>query len=157
VLDANHKNPTPTEIEQTEHAVRVLRFLGSAASTRELARRFWSHDQQGSRTPGVTYPSLGFYRYDRSRSYWDFKAGLIGSPYRAVAIQELTAAIDDPRHPATRAMAETLALLEIQSNPEYPRFLLRYNESDRDEWERQRQAKAVAYNDLVAKLLKRVQ
>jgi hypothetical protein len=121
VLDANHKQPTQAEIEQTEHAVRVLRFLGSEASTRELARRFWSHDQQRSPTSGVAYPSYGFYRYERSQSYWDFKAGLIGSPYRAVAIQELTAAINDPLHPATRAMVETLALLEIQSNPAYPK------------------------------------
>jgi hypothetical protein len=158
VLDANHKKPAEAELdEQTKHAVRVLRFLGSEGATRELARRFWSYDQQRSNTPRVAYPSYGFYAYERSQSYWDFKAGLIGSPHRAVAIEELTAAIDDPQHPATRAMVETLALLEIQSNPEYPRFLLPYDGSHSDEWEKQQRAKAAAYNDLVAKLLTRVQ
>jgi hypothetical protein len=179
VLDADHTKDTPSDIERTKQAVRVLRFLGSEASTRELARRFWSYDRQRQVHPIIAeYPvNPFFYGYERSQDYWDIKAGLIASPYRAVAIQELTAAIHDPRHPATRAMVETLALLEIQSKPEYPRFIpmRQYGQvelqdptpdcpflflpcaSHPSKFEKQRQAKGAAYNDLVAELLKQVQ
>jgi hypothetical protein len=176
VLDADHTKDTPSDIERTEQAVRVLRFLGSEASTRELARRFWSYDRQRQVHPiSAEYPiNPFFYGYERSQDYWDIKAGLMASPYRAVAIEELTAAIHDPQHPATRAMVETLALLEIQSKPEYPRFIpmRQYGQvelqsstpecpflflpcaSGPSKFEKQRQAKGAAYNDLVAELLK---
>jgi len=179
VLDADHTKDTPSDTERTKQAVRVLRFLGSEASTRELARRFWSYDRQSQVHPiSAEYPiNPFFYGYERSQDYWDIKAGLIASPYRAVAIEELTAAIHDPRHPATRAMVETLALLEIQSKPEYPRFIpmRQYNQvelqpptpecpillmpcaSRTSELEKQRQAKGVAYNSMVAEVSKRVQ
>ena len=178
VLDADHTKDTPSDIERSKQAVRVLRFLGSDASTRELARRFWFYDRQPHRYPmSAEYPiNLLFYGYERSQDYWDIKAGLIASPYRAVAISELTAAIHDPQHPATRAMVETLALLEIQSKPEYPRFIpMRpYGQvelqsptpecpflflpcaSHPSKFEKQRQAKGAAYNDLVAELLRQV-
>ncbi len=178
VLDADHTKDAPSDIERTKQALRVLRFLGSEASTRELARRLWSYDRRSQVHPIVAeYPiNPFFYGYERSQDYWDIKAGLIASPYRAVAIQELTAAVHDPQHPATRAMVETLALLEIQSKPEYPRFIpmREYGQvelrsptpecpflflpcaSHPSELEKQRQAKGAAYNDLVAELLKRV-
>ena len=178
VLDADHTKDTPSDIERTEQAVRVLRFLGSEASTRELARRFWFYDRQRQVHPiSAEYPiNLFFYGYERSQDYWDIKAGLIASPFRAVAIEELTVAIHDPRHPATRAMVETLALLEIQSKPEYPRFIpmRQYGQvelqsptpdcpllflpcaSHPSKFEKQRQAKGAAYNDLVGELLKQV-
>jgi hypothetical protein len=74
-------------------------------------------------------------------------------------------------------MVETLALLEIQSKPEYPRFIpmRQYNQvelrsptpdcpflflpcaSHPSKFEKQRQAKGAAYNDLVAELLKQGQ
>jgi hypothetical protein len=176
VLDADHSKDTPSDIERTKQALRVLRFLGSEASTRELARRFWFYDRQPLVRPiSADYPiNLFFYGYERTQDYWDIKAGLIASPYRAVAIEALTAAIQDPQHPATRAMVETLALLEIQSRPEYPRFIpMRlYGQAELQsptpdcpllflpcaihpsELEKQRQAKGAAYNDLVAELLK---
>jgi len=178
VLDADHTKDTPSEIERTNQAVRVLRFLGSEASTRELARRFWFYDRQRQVHPiSAEYPiNPFFYGYERSQDYWDIKAGLIASPYRAVAIEELTAAVHDPQHPATRAMVETLALLEIHSKPEYPRFIpiWQYGQvelqsptpdcpflflpcaSHPSKLEKQRQAKGAAFNDLVAELLKQV-
>lgn len=134
VLDGS---PPTTEsmmaIEQPETAARVLRFLGSEASTRELARRFWSPawEQHG----------------------WDFEAGLIASPHRPLAIQELDSAIDDPRHPVTSNLIETLALLEIQSMSEYK--LAPYDPNRTAEWEKQRKAKVAAYETIVAKLTKR--
>ena len=179
VLDAHHAKDTSSDIERTKQALRVLRFLGSEASTRELARRFWFYDQERQVHPIVAeYPiNPSFYGYERSQNYWDIKAGLIASPYRAVAIEELTAAIHDAQHPPTRAMLETLALLEIQSKPEYPRFIpiRQYGRVEfksptpecpfyflpcarhPSELENQRQAKGAAYNALLAELLKRPQ
>jgi len=176
VLDADHTKDTPSDMERTKQALRVLRFLGSEASTRELARRFWFYDQKRQVRPiSAEYPiNPFFYGYERTQDYWDIKAGLIASPYRAVAIEELTAAIHDPKHRATRAMVETLALLEIQSKSEYPRFIpiRQYGQielqsptpdcpllslpcaSHPSKLEKQRQAKGAAYNDLVAELLR---
>jgi hypothetical protein len=178
VLDADHTKDTPSDIERTKQAVRVLRFLGSEASTRELARRFWFYDQKRQVRPiSAEYPiNPFFYGYESTQDYWDIKAGLIASPYRAVAIEELTAAIHDPKHPATRAMVETLALLEIQSRSEYPRFIpiRQYGQvelqsptpdcpllslpcaSHPSKLEKQRQAKGATYNALLAELLKQV-
>jgi hypothetical protein len=178
VLDADYTKDTPSDVERTKQALRVLRFLGSEASTRELARRFWFYDRQRQVHPiSAEYPiNLFFYGYERTQEYWDIKAGLIASPYRAVAIEELTAAIHDPKHPATGSIVETLALLEIQSKSEYPRFIpiRQYGQielqsptpecplltlpcaSHPSELEKQRQAKGAAYNDLVAELLKQV-
>jgi len=177
VLDADHTKDTPSEIDR-RNAVRVLRFLGSEASTRQLARRFWFYDRESPVHPiSAAYPmNPNFYGYERSQEYWDIKAGLIASPYRAAAIEELTTAIHDPQHPPTRAMVETLALLQIQSNAEYPRFFGTHQyyqfelkspttacpfyfmpcAQQPTKLENQRRAKGAAYNALLAKLLKRL-
>jgi hypothetical protein len=101
---------SPTE-EDRKHAARVLRFLGSEAATRELARCNWSGEQPYG---------------------WDFKFGLFGSKYRAVAIQAMRDAINNPQHPVTREFANTLATLEMQSDPKYR--LLPYDPKDKDVW-----------------------
>src|SRR5215467_11213896 len=149
MMDAKHDRLTEGDYDQIRHAMRVLRFLGSEAATRELARRFWFHDQPPgpALTPGVGYPVSEFYQSQLDRGCWDFKAGLIGSPFRAVAIREMNAAIDDRRHRATRAMVETLAPLEIQSKPEYK--LPAHDSASKEEREKERQAKAAAYNQTV--------
>jgi len=156
VLDAKRDKLTRTQFDQIQHAERVLRFLGTEGSTRELARRFWFYDQQSGppHTPGLVYPESEFYRSSLDSNFWNFKAGLIGSPFRNVAIEELNAMLDDHQHPATRAMVETLALLEIQSKSEY-RFLP-YESSQKEKWEKQHQAKAAAYNEIVETLWKRL-
>jgi hypothetical protein len=57
VLDGDHKKDKPSDIEQIKQALRVLRFLGSEASTRELARRFWSYDRRRQVHPiSAEYP-----------------------------------------------------------------------------------------------------
>ncbi len=161
LLHADEAEVPQFEGVRARHAIRILRYLGSEASTRELARRFWSHNQKGSITfgasrPPQTYPiSLTFAMHESTEEYWDFKAGLIASPFRALAIKALAAAVGDPHYPATLAMIETLALLEIQSNPKYPRFLP-YDGNHPVEQEEQRRIKGEAYNDLLAKLLKRI-
>ena len=82
--------------DEREHAARVLRFLDSEGSTRELARRYWS----GSEEFG-----------------WEFKLGLYGSPFRSVAIEAMKAALVDASHPITREFASTLVELEMLSDP----------------------------------------
>jgi hypothetical protein len=58
MLDAKRDNLTQVQFDQIQHAERVLRFLGSESSTRELARRFWFYDQPGSsNAPGLSYPA----------------------------------------------------------------------------------------------------
>lgn len=157
VLDAKHQYLTYDEFNQIQQAMRVLRFLGSEEATRELARWFWSHSQ-ARRPPQLEHPASypDYWQFLLDTNFWDFEFGLIGSHYRLVAIQELTAAVNDSQHRATRAMIETLALLEIQSNSEYPR-LLPYDSRHATEWEKQQNAKAAAYSDLVAKLTKQLQ
>ena len=88
---------TPTLAkDEREHAARVLRFLDSEGSTRELARRYWS----GSEEFG-----------------WEFKLGLYGSPFRSVAIDAMKTALADASHPITREFASTLVELEMLSDP----------------------------------------
>jgi hypothetical protein len=120
----------PPEFDQINSAVRALRFLGSEAATRELVRQLWLRDA------------------------WDLMAGLIGSPYRATVMQELRSAIQDSQHPATRKMVETMAVLEIQSNPKYK--LPSYDSTPKEEWKKRQQAKEAAYNELVDKLWEQV-
>lgn len=139
-LDADYsKVSTKDFVRTTGEAERALRFLGSEAATRELARRFWTHDMR--------------------EDGWNFKAGLIGSAHRAEAIQELERAVHDTKHPATRNMLDTLALLEIMSNPSYK--IAPEDENASDEWKKQwevaRQLRAGAFRALVAKLQKETQ
>jgi hypothetical protein len=96
--------------EDAKHAARALRFLGSEASTLELARRFWSGNDQ----------PFG----------WDLKFGLFGSPYRTTAIEAMRAALKDPQHPVTQEFVQTLATLEMQSDPKS--WLPKYDEMNKE-------------------------
>lgn len=113
--------------EEARHAARVLRFLGSEAATRELARRFWSGNDQ----------PFG----------WDLKFGLFGTPYRAAAIEGMKTALKDPQHPVTQELVQTLALLEIQSDPQHQ--LPKYDEKNKEAWARSRDAHTKAVNDAI--------
>jgi hypothetical protein len=119
---------SPTD-EEAKHGARVLRFLGSEAATRELARRFWAGNDQ----------PFG----------WDLKFGLFGSPYRATAIEAMKTALLDPRHPVTQEFVQVLALLEIQSDPKYQ--LPKYDEKNKEALTKAREAKMEALNKLIAR------
>jgi hypothetical protein len=107
----------------------VVRFLGCEAATRELARRFWSGNDQ----------PFG----------WDLKFGLFGSPFRASAIEAMkAAALKDPQHPVTQEFVQTLATLEMQSDPKY-RFP-KYDETNKEAWMKVRDAYFAAFNKQVA-------
>jgi hypothetical protein len=88
-------SPGASKEERTRSA-RILRFLDSEAAARELARRYWSEEQE-----------VG----------WDLMLGLWSSPYRSIAIEAMRAAIADPDHPVTRYFVDTLVRLEMQSDP----------------------------------------
>ena len=100
-----------TSKEDKEHAARVLRFLGSEASTRELARRYGS---------------------GQGPFEWDFKFGLYSTPYREVAIQAMKAELFSPEHPVTRDSISTLVALEMLSDPKLR--LPPYDPNHQEEW-----------------------
>lgn len=120
--------------EDAEHAARVLRFLGSEASTRELARRFWSGNDQ----------PFG----------WDLKFGLYGSPYRPTAIHAMNAGLMNPQHPVTQELVQTLATLEMQSDPDSR--LPQFDEAHKESWTRARDAYFAAFNKKMAKHMSEV-
>jgi len=115
--------------EEAQRAAKVLRFLGSESSTQELTRRFWDSNDQ----------PFG----------WDFKFGLFGSPFRIQAIERMKAALHDNRHPVTQDFLQTLALLEVQSDPKHQ--LPVYDEKNPEAWTKARDAHFEAINQLVAK------
>jgi hypothetical protein len=109
-------SPNPRS-EEAGQGARILRFLGSEDSTRELARRYYAGD-------------LPF--------GWELKFGLFGSPYTETAIQGMRAGLKDPQHPVTQEFVQTLALLELQSDPQYR--LPPYDEKNPDTWVKARDA-----------------
>jgi hypothetical protein len=114
--------------EDAKHAARVLRFMGSEEATRELARRFWSGNEQ----------PLG----------WDLKFGLFGSPYRAAAIAGMKAALTGPQHPVTQEFVQTLATLEMQSDPKSR--LPKYDENNEEAWMKARDAYSAAFDKKIS-------
>ncbi|MCU1309370.1 MAG: hypothetical protein JWO20_495 [Candidatus Angelobacter sp.] len=118
--------------EGARHAARVLRFLGSESASREIARRFWALNEQ----------PYG----------WDLMFGLVGSPHRVATLSAMKAAIADPEHPITSEFVQTLALLEVQSNPQYQ--LPPYDEKHKEEWLKQRDEKTAAHKALMSEYLR---
>ncbi len=104
--------------EEAKHAARVLRFLGSEASTREIARRFWSSNDQ----------PFG----------WDLKFGLYGSPFRSIVISAMRSALKDSQHPVTQDFIQNLATLELQSDPKMR--LPIYDQQNQEAWNKARAA-----------------
>lgn len=112
--------------DEKKSAARGLRFLGSEAATRELARRFAL--------------SAG------ENNSWEFRFGLIGSPHRSLAIESMKAAIADPQLPITADFLYVLALLEIQADPKYA--LPPFDKNKEAEWRKLQEAKMRAYRGL---------
>jgi hypothetical protein len=114
--------------EDAKHAARVLRFLGSESSTRTIAQRYWSSNDQ----------PFG----------WDIKFGLFGSRYRSVATETMKAALKDPQHPVTQEFIQTLTLLELESDPKTR--MPKYDPNNKEAWTRARDAHTAAFNKLIA-------
>lgn len=125
--------------DDAKHAARILRFLGSDASTRALAQRFWSGGDQ----------PFG----------WDLKFGLFGSPYRDTAIEGMKAALLNPDHPVTQESVQVLATLEMQADPKLR--LPKYDEAHTEEWTKARDAYSATFktkmSEYMAKLAASVQ
>lgn len=116
--------------DEARHAARVLRFLGSEASTRELARRYWASDQPFG---------------------WDLKFGLFGSPHRTAAIEGMKAALGSSQHPVTEEFAQMLATLEIQADPKLK--LPVYDEHHDEEWKQAHEIYIAEFDKRTAKYM----
>jgi hypothetical protein len=95
--------PTPVKPEQTEQyttsrrqALETLRFLGTADSTRELAKRM-----RGEDSVGLDYICM---------------LGLISSPERSVARTALEEALADPDHPIDTNFLYALRMVNSDTN-----------------------------------------
>lgn len=99
--------------EEKQHAARVLRFLGSEAAAREMARRY----QAGNQPSG-----------------WDFRLGLFSSPYREQAVKAMKAEIRAPEHPVTREYVDALVGLEELTDEKHR--LPPYDEAHKEAWQR---------------------
>jgi hypothetical protein len=106
ILDSPDAKP-----EEKKHAAQMLRFLGSEASTRELARRYGAVDDPFE---------------------WEFKFGLFGTLHRELAIQAMKAELSNPEHPVTREYISTLVALEMLIDPKWR--LPTYDSSRQEEW-----------------------
>jgi hypothetical protein len=84
--------------EESRHAARVLRFLNTEESTRELAKFFWGVNQQ--QPEGL-----------------DLMLGLYGSPYRQLAIQAMRAELTAPEHAITAEYLQDLVNLQMSADP----------------------------------------
>ena len=112
--------------DDKKKAARVLRFLGSEAATREVARRFALASGENNS--------------------WEFKFGLVGSPYRQVAIESMRAAIADPQLPIDSDFLYVLSLLEIQTDSKFA--LPSFDKKIDTEWRKLQDAKMQAFRKL---------
>jgi hypothetical protein len=105
--------------EDAIHAARILRFLNTRDSTRELAKLFWGLNQQ---------QPVG----------WELMFGLYGSPYRQVAIDAMRAELAVPGHAITNEFLGTLVNLQLSADAawDFPSGLT--NEESPTFWERRR-------------------
>jgi hypothetical protein len=115
------------EPDRARRGGRVLRFLGSEEAARELVLRYSGDPLQ---------PHSG-----------DLRLGIIGSPHRQAAIAALRSAVVDPEHPVTSRLVELLALLEVDSDPDYR--LPPYDPEDDRAWRELLEARRVAQERLV--------
>jgi hypothetical protein len=86
------------EAKDRQAALKTLRYLGTVEATKELARRFRGEDSQA-----------------------DFicMLGLVGSPYRDIALSEMQRLLSDPNHPVSSTFLYALNVL--MRNPEQSR------------------------------------
>jgi hypothetical protein len=103
VLDAPaSRAPNDAEQEARRHAIKVLRYLGSPAAAKELARHLRGAEH-------------GF--------DFDCMFGLVGSPQREVARNELRRLLSEPDHPVTDLFLSALATVSL--NPDQAPEVLR--------------------------------
>lgn len=87
----------PSSPEDARRAARILRFLNTKESTKQLAKLFWGLNQQ-------------------QPTGWDLMFGLYGSPYRQLAIDSMQAELAVPDHAITSEFLQTLVGLQISAD-----------------------------------------
>lgn len=80
------------QADTKQAALKALRYLGSAESARELARRLRGED---------------------NNTDWDCMLGLIGSPHRDTGIEEMRKLLEDPDFPVSNRFLTTMSVLPL--------------------------------------------
>lgn len=109
--------------EDSKHAARLLRFLGSEGSTLALAHRYGAVDDPFE---------------------WEFKFGLYSTPHRDLAIQAMKVELSNPDHPVTREYVSTLVALEMLSDPKLR--LPPFDANHKEEWSRASEAHFIDFD-----------
>jgi hypothetical protein len=82
--------PPANSADPRSQAVKTLRYLGTPEAAREMARRMTG-----------------------TVSDWDFAAGLMGSPARSVALEEMKKLLVDPNFPVSGRFLGTMSVLAL--------------------------------------------
>jgi hypothetical protein len=91
ILDSSKPNPGPPgPTDSRWQGVKTLRYLGTVGAAQEMARRLIGDDWA-----------------------WDFEAGLIGSPARTAALDEMKKLLVDPNFPVTDSFLGTMSILAL--------------------------------------------
>jgi hypothetical protein len=92
VLDSTRAPQVPASdpADPRTQAVKTLRYLGTPEAAREMARRL-----------------------NGSVSEWDFAAGLMGSPARSAALEEMKKLLIDPSFPVSGRFLGTMSVLAL--------------------------------------------
>jgi hypothetical protein len=88
-----------TSPDDARRAARILRFLNTQDSTRQLSKLFWGLNQQ----PGG----------------WDLMFGLYGSTYRQLAMDSMRDEFAAPEHAITNEFLSTLVGLQVSADPSW--------------------------------------
>lgn len=110
-------------------ACRTLRFLDTAAATREMARRFRGTD---------------------SACEFEYYIGLVGTPHRALAVEEMEKMLAEPEFPVTSSFIS--ALSHLRYFLENPAPLAPYPNGDKEReklWQAEMQKRRDAHQQIV--------
>src|SRR5579864_1069841 len=91
-LDQKIVKTDSSQADARQRAVKVLRYLGTGGAAQVLAQRLTGGD-----------------------SDWDFAAGLMGTPARDEALQQMTNLLVNPNFPVTSRFISTLSVLSVTS------------------------------------------
>ena len=107
-LDAGEAGPDHGPRDEARRAAcRVLRFLGTEAAAKEIARHYRGTDRVCD---------------------FEYHLGLFGSPHRQIVVKEMEKRLADPGHPVSTSFLSTLSLLSFTLQQKTP--LLPYPDKD---------------------------
>jgi hypothetical protein len=117
---ARHTLDTATDLRERYQAMRVLRFLGTAATARELVARFAPNSPANG--PVTSSPAPGPFageanRFDLQR---ELERGLYGSPQRAEIVRDMEKQLSAPEYTVSAAFLHILTDLSLKSHGTEP-------------------------------------